>query len=133
MIISKKILIIIKFVLFNDLKRISKYLSHSIFNDECSIWTGYITTIKNDEKNSYINFYFGKKKHALSRLLYINYVNELDESEYIKFKCNNKGICCNVNHIYKLNETTISPNILHQPVQNDELIKINNNIVNFNL
>ncbi len=121
-----------KKLLYNDLKRISKYLSHSIFNDECSIWTGYITTIKNDEKNSYINFYFGKKKHALSRLLYINYINELNESEYIKFKCSNKGICCNINHIYKLNENNILKIIEHSP-HIDEPIKLNNNIVNFNL
>ncbi len=123
-----------KKLLYNDLKRISKYLSNSIFDDECSLWTGYVTTIKNDDKNSYINFYFGKKKYALSRLLYINYVNDLDESEYIKFKCPNKGKCCNINHIYKLNENniqktpTVSPII--KPV--DDNIK-NNNIVNFNL
>ena len=39
-----------KKLLYNDLKRISKYLSKSIFEEECSIWAGYITTIKNDDK-----------------------------------------------------------------------------------
>jgi hypothetical protein len=108
---------------YNDLKRISKYLPSSIFNDNCCIWNGYIPS----SKNMYINFYFNKKKHALHRLLYINYVDDLIDSEYIKYSCGNKGICCNINHMYKLNDTLINP-----------IIKINNNdkisndiIVNF--
>ena len=59
--------------------------------------------------------------------------DELDESEYIKFKCNNKGICCNINHIYKLNENTFVPKIPNIVQQIEETIKPNNNIVNFNL
>ena len=93
-----------KKLLYNDLKRISKYLSNSIFNKECSIWNGYVTVIKNDEKNSYINFYYSGKKYSLHRLLYSNYVGDLLDSEYIKFKCNNKGKCCNINHFYKNNK-----------------------------
>ena len=41
---------------YNDLKRISKYLQASIFLEDCSLWNGYVTVIKNDEKNSYINY-----------------------------------------------------------------------------
>jgi hypothetical protein len=93
-----------KKLLYNDLKRISKYLNNSIFTDECSIWTGYITVIKNDDKNSYINFYYSGKKYALHRLLYNNFIGILSDSEYIKFKCVNKGICCNINHFYKINK-----------------------------
>ena len=91
---------------YNDLKRISKYLKKSIFDDECSIWSGYITVINNDDKHSYINFYFNRKKHALHRLLYINYIDNLEDNEYIKFKCNNKGKCCNISHFYKNNKNT---------------------------
>jgi hypothetical protein len=91
-----------KKLLYNDIKRISKYLNTSIFNESCSIWTGYITIIKNDQKNSYINFFFNGKKYALQRLLYINYVGYLNDSEYIKFSCDNKGKCCNVNHFHKI-------------------------------
>jgi hypothetical protein len=87
-----------KKLLYNDLKRISKYIKTSIFGDECSIWHGYITAIKHDDKNSYINFFFRKKKYALHRLLYINYIGELHDSEYLKFNCVNKGKCCNINH-----------------------------------
>jgi hypothetical protein len=88
---------------YNDLKRISKYLSTSIFMDsnDCSFWNGYVTVLKNDDKNSYINFYFNGKKHSLHRLLYLNFIGDLDDSEYIKFKCSNKGKCCKLLHFYK--------------------------------
>lgn len=91
---------------YNDLKRISKYLSDTIFQDssDCSLWNGYVTVLKNDEKNSYINFYFNGKKHSLHRLLYINFIGELDDSEYIKFNCPNKGKCCKLAHFYKNNK-----------------------------
>jgi hypothetical protein len=90
---------------YNDLKRISKYLQFNIFNnDDCSLWNGYITIINHDENKSYINFYFNGKKHALHRLLYINFIGNLDDSEYIKFNCCNKGKCCNLNHFYKIKE-----------------------------
>ncbi len=101
---QKKTVISDKKLLYNDLKRISKYLITSIFTDECSLWNGYVTVIKNDEKNSYINFYYCGKKYSLHRLLYANYVGELFDSEYIKFKCPNKGKCCNINHFYKNNK-----------------------------
>jgi len=94
--------IIDKKLCFNDLRRISKYLSKSIFTDECSLWTGYVTTIKKDTKSSYINFYYNGKKYALHRLLYLNYIGELNDSEYIKFNCCNKGKCCNINHFSKI-------------------------------
>jgi hypothetical protein len=93
-----------KKLMYNDLKRISKYLTTSIFNNDCSLWNGYITIIKKDTKNSYINFYYCGKKYSLHRLLYINYIGDIQDSEYIKFKCNNKGKCCNINHFYKNNK-----------------------------
>ena len=93
---------------YNDLKRISKYLSTSIFGNNCSIWNGYIST----SKNTYINFYFNKKKNALHRLLYINFIDNLEDYEYIKYTCNNKGICCNINHMYKVNDNYTNPVII---------------------
>lgn len=125
-----------KKLLYNDLKRISKYLNNNIFDDDCSIWNGYITVIKNDEKNSYINFYFNGKKYALLRLLYINYIGPLDDSEYIKFKCPNKGKCCNINHFYKINKNddTESKNIKKNINNNiDKKEPIKEIIVDFNL
>ena len=89
---------------YNDIKRISKFLSSSIFDmNNCCIWNGYITNEKNQSKGTYINFYFNKKKIALHRLLYINYVDDVNSNEYIKFSCTNKGKCCNVNHMKKYN------------------------------
>tara|TARA_B100001248_G_scaffold170318_1_gene129024 strand:+ start:15285 stop:15737 length:453 start_codon:yes stop_codon:yes gene_type:complete len=88
----------------SELKRISKNLDTSIFSeDSCSIWTGYITNNTSDVKPSYINFYFRNKKIALHRLLYENYIDNLDKNQYLKYNCKNKGICCNVNHIEVVN------------------------------
>lgn len=87
---------------YNDIKRISKFLNISIFDEEqCSLWTGYITNEKNQSKGTYINFYFNKKKIALHRLLFLNYIGEISNEEYIKFSCENKGKCCNINHMKK--------------------------------
>ena len=87
---------------YNDIKRISKFLKTSIFDkDNCALWKGYITNEKNQSKGTYINFYFNKKKIALHRLLYINYIGDVSPNEYIKFSCINKGKCCNINHMKK--------------------------------
>lgn len=91
-----------KKLLFSDIKRISKFLNESIFNEnKCSLWHGYITNEKNQTKGTYINFYFNKKKIALHRLLYINYIGEISNDEYIKFSCENKGKCCSIHHMKK--------------------------------
>ena len=110
---------------YNDIKRISKYLTSSIFDpDNCSLWDGYITNEKNKSKGTYINFYFNKKKIALHRLLYINYINNINEDDYIKFSCINKGKCCNIHHMQKY--TYIKNN------KNDNDNKLNDNNVHIN-
>jgi hypothetical protein len=96
----------------NDMKRICKYINTSIFDkNNCCIWNGYITNMNNSNKGTYVNFYFRNKKVALHRLLYSNFVAPLDTSEYLKFNCENKGICCNVNHYekYKYSKSIIPP------------------------
>lgn len=85
-----------------SLQRVSRYINESLFGDKCVIWQGYITHIKNTNIN-YVNFFFNGKKHALHRLLYLNYIGELNNNEYLKYNCSNKGKCCNINHIYKIN------------------------------
>lgn len=86
----------------NDMKRICKYIDTSIFSrKQCCIWNGYITNMNNSNKGTYVNFYFRNKKVALHRLLYSNFVAPLNSSEYLKFNCDNKGICCNINHYEK--------------------------------
>jgi hypothetical protein len=85
-----------------DIKRICKYIDTSIFStDDCCLWNGYITNMNNTHKGTYVNFYFKKKKVALHRLLYSNYVSPLGINDYLKFSCENKGICCNVTHYKK--------------------------------
>ena len=84
-----------------DIQRISKFLKVSIFGNTCSLWSGYITNDKNINKGVYINFYYNKKKIALHRLLYANYVGEISDKEYIKYNCINKGKCCNIHHMSK--------------------------------
>jgi hypothetical protein len=93
-----------------DIQRINKFLKVSIFGNTCSLWSGYITNDKNINKGVYINFYYNKKKIALHRLLYANYVGEISDKEYIKYNCINKGKCCNIHHMskftYKKNDNT---------------------------
>lgn len=87
---------------YNDIKRISKFIMSSLFDhDKCALWQGYITNENNNTKGTYINFYFNKKKIALHRLLYINYIGHLSDNEYLKFTCDNKGKCCNIHHMKK--------------------------------
>lgn len=97
---QRKNLTIEKKLKLSDLKRISSYLSHSIFTNECCIWNGYITEFKNN--SYYINFYFNGKKHALHRLLYYNFVGEIEDNEYLKYNCQNKGRCCCLTHFSKI-------------------------------
>jgi len=111
-----------KKLLYNDLHRISKYINGSLFGDSCTLWNGYITSIKHEKKNSYINFFFRNKKYALHRLLYINFVGELYESEYIKFSCPNKGICCNIAHFYKNKKPNKLPIIKTVPDENKKML-----------
>jgi len=93
---------------YNDLRRIVKYIENPIFGDECCIWKGYITNSKPDKnyKGAYVNFYFKNKKVALHRLLYLNFKGSIDENEYLKYTCDNKGKCCNVNHMVKFPYST---------------------------
>lgn len=87
---------------YTDLKRVCKYINSSIFDEnQCSLWNGYITNANNTCKGTYVNFYFRKNKAALHRLLYANFVGELEKDEYLKFSCENKGKCCNITHLKK--------------------------------
>ena len=93
---------------YSDMRRICRNLRTSIFdNSKCSIWNGYITNNKNGKQ--YINFYFKKKKIALHRLLYMNFVGNLDKSEYLKQTCENLGKCCTISHIKIANSENKKP------------------------
>ncbi len=109
-----------------DLHRICKNLNSSIFQkgDTCCLWYGYITNIANSN-TKYINFFFKKKKYALHRLLYENFSDNINKSEYLRFTCDNKGICCNLNHIKK-----ICKKDKKEKEEKDIVIKKNNIIAN---
>ncbi len=114
---------------YNDIKRISKFLVNSIFDEnKCCIWNGYITNEKNQSKGTYINFYFNKKKIALHRLLYINYIADINNDEYLKFTCENKGKCCNIYHMKKFNynKNMIKSNLINSSNDDDSKNNINN-------
>lgn len=108
----------------NDVKRIARKINTSIFDEnKCSIWNGYITNINNASKGTYVNFYFRKKKVALHRLLYSNFVGDLNEDEYLKFNCENKGKCCNIHHMNKFKYNTNESNNVTETAEQDETVK----------
>jgi hypothetical protein len=118
-----------KFTL-SDMKRVVNNLPSSIFNDSCCIWSGYITNLNKEDKKCYISFYHNNKKIALHRLLYINYIGKLEDNEYLKYTCENKGKCCCLNHINKLHiEHTDKNNVIEEQI--NIIKKTNNNIVSF--
>ena len=77
--------------------------------------------MNNSNKGTYVNFYFRNKKVALHRLLYSNFVAPLDSSEYLKFNCDNKGICCNINHYekYKYSKSIYRKEIKKKEIKKD--------------
>lgn len=111
----------------SDLKRLTNNLSKDIFNDECSVWEGPILMANNKE---YISFFINGKKISLNRILYKNYIGNLDDNEYLKYTCTNKGSCCSLKHIYKINKKVQKQNI---PENLPEIIipKKKSNIVSF--
>ena len=112
-----------KILLEKDLKRIINR-TDGITNttNDCILWKGYITHNKID----YINFYFKGKKCALHRILYINFKGKLNDNDYLEFTCNNKGRCCNINHIIKKRDIK-NINLLNNNQDNNQDNNQNNN------
>lgn len=79
---------------FEDIKRIDKYIEEDIFEGkECIIYKGEI-------KKNYATMSYKGKKVSVHRLLYHNYIDDINETDHIVFLCNNKSICCNLLHFY---------------------------------
>jgi len=106
----------------SDLKRLTNNLIKDIFNDECSLWEGPIMSANNKE---YISFFINGKKVSLNRILYKNYIDELYDREYLKYSCKNKGRCCTLKHLYKVNKK-----VKEQKVVEKEIIKEKKKISN---
>ena len=106
-----------------DLHRICKNLNCSIFSSDhnCCLWCGYVTNISNSN-TKYINFFFKKKKYALHRLLYENFIGDISKSEYLRFTCDNKGVCCNLNHIKKIGKDNKNNEIENSEVSEKDIV-----------
>lgn len=84
---------------FKDIKRLTKYIDFNFFSpDECCHWR---LTPKATKPKKYITFYFNGKKVSLYRLLYYNFVGDINDNEYIRLSCGYKGSCVNYNHFNK--------------------------------
>ena len=86
---------------FEDIKRLDKYIDVNIFdtdNDECIIYKGEL-------KKNYATISFKSRKVSVHRLLYHNYINDINESDQILFHCENKSTCCNLSHFDIVNKT----------------------------
>jgi hypothetical protein len=84
---------------YKQMERISKYLPESIFDQsKCIEWEGYV-----DNTHSIAPFYFNSKneKTSIHRVLYLNFIGDLQEDEKVKHNCKFKKRCCNLNHMYK--------------------------------
>ena len=110
---------------FKDLNRIVNNIDKSIFDNECTIWKGFIHSYKN---NYYINFFYKGSKKNLSRLLYYNFVGKIEESEYIKTTCENGGKCCNIKHYQKFKKE--HNNNIHDNMGIQNSINENNEDIN---
>jgi hypothetical protein len=117
-------------LVLSDLKRLTNNLSQDIFGDTCSLWNGPVLVANNKE---YISFFINGKKVSLNRILYKNYVGELEDKEYLKFSCINKGRCCTLNHFYKVNKKIKKDEVKEEPLENVtyEKKKTKSNIVSF--
>lgn len=114
-------------LLLSDLKRITSNLSEDIFGDECSIWQGPILKTNNKE---YISFFINGKKITLNRILYKNFIDNLNENEYLKYSCSNKGKCCTLKHFYKVNKIN-KDIIIEENIIIEKSIEKKSNIVSF--
>lgn len=115
----------------NDLTRFLKHVETSIFNtNECVLWSGSLTKCNNG-KSHYVNYYLNKRKLALHRILYINFVGDLDNKQYLKYTCDNPGRCCNIKHFIKVNDEEIETEESSDSEDSDvnEIAKSVNNII----
>jgi hypothetical protein len=84
---------------YNDIIRIESNIGDGdIFNNDnnCILWKNNFSDVNGRKK---IFYHLHKRKHLLQKILYYNYVNEIDSKQRIKYKCDNEGLCCTISHI----------------------------------
>jgi hypothetical protein len=77
---------------YTDIKRLDRYIDGDIFGGSCCVYNG-------ERKSNYTTLSYRSKKISVLRLLYHNYVSNIQQVDKIKYLCDNKGICCNIHHI----------------------------------
>ena len=84
-------------LLFDDMKRIDLFISGDPIVDvkNCCLFTG-------RRKNDYCYFSYRGRKTSIIRLMYHNFIEDINPLHRIKHTCENKGVCCNLNHIYMI-------------------------------
>lgn len=102
---------------FEDLKRIDRCISGDpLKSNKCCLY------LRKLVKNSYSTFSFRGKKTSILRILYHNYIDDIKPNSRIKYSCENKGLCCNLNH-FKVIEVEETPEIeenIEKNVENTE-------------
>lgn len=78
---------------FEDIKRIDRCISGDpLKSTKCCLY------LRKLVKNSYATFSFRGKKTSILRMLYHNYKDNIKHNSKIIHTCENKGLCCNLNH-----------------------------------
>lgn len=80
-------------ITFKQLRRIDLNLRGNIFGTDCVLWAN-----EADKHKKYIGITFNGKKVSLLRLLYLNYIDDIDQKDFIYYLCENRGKCCCLNH-----------------------------------
>ena len=79
---------------FEDIQRVEKNIQKDIFDkDICCLYKGEI-------KNGFASISYKGKKVSVQRLLYHNYIGPIRRNQIIQYKCENKGTCCCLKHLY---------------------------------
>ena len=78
---------------FTDILRLDRYIYGDIFGDTCIIWNG-------ETQGNYLALSYNRKKVSLLRLLYHNYIGNVEGVKIKQCKLTKK--CCTINHIGSL-------------------------------
>ena len=86
---------------FNDIKRLDLYINGNIFDDKsCSLYTGEI-------KKKYSTISYKGKKVSVLRILYHNFVDDINKDDILEYICEYPGLCCTLSHFKIKNKAMI--------------------------
>lgn len=77
----------------SEILRMSKTCGNYYKKDKCMAFKGHV-------KNYILEFSYKGNKTSLYRILYHNFIGEIEPSDRIILTCNNFG-CCNLDHLIK--------------------------------